>query len=178
MKIEPHNTNRNILVIPIIAILMVGCSREVSDLHNFIEKTKTDNVGSVTPIKQFKPYQSFTYAANDLRDPFVAHADIDEDLDTIKNSLQKKADRPKQHLEIFPLDTLSMVGTLEQKGNSWGLIKDPKNIVHRVKLGNYMGQNEGRITKITETKIYLVEILPDGVGGYIEREASIAVGNE
>jgi type IV pilus assembly protein PilP len=71
-----------------------------------------------------------------------------------------------------------MVGTLEQSDNSWGLINDPQSIVHRVKVGNYLGQNEGRIVKITETKIYLVEIVPDGVGGYIERDASIAIGNE
>ena len=71
-----------------------------------------------------------------------------------------------------------MVGIMEQNDNLWGLIKDSQNIVHRVQVGNYMGQNEGRITAITESSIQLVEIIPDGVGGYIERDASIAIGND
>ena len=69
-----------------------------------------------------------------------------------------------------------MIGTLEQGNQSWGLIKDPQNIVHRVQIGNYMGQSEGRVTEINESSISPVEIVPDGIGGYIEREASIAIG--
>lgn len=178
MKTKSNNISLNILALPVIALLVTACSKDVSDLHNFIDTTKSSSVGSVPPIPQFKPYESFTYSASDLRDPFVAQADIEEESSLVKDSLHPKADRPKQHLETFPLDTLSMVGTLEQENNSWGLIKDPQNVVHRVTPGNYIGQNEGRITQITETKIYLVEILPDGVGGYVERDASIAIGNE
>ena len=178
MKINLKNTTWGILPLLTLTLLLTGCSKDDSDLHNFIAETKASSTGSVKPIPQFKPYQNFAYSANDLRDPFEAHVEITEDPGVVKNSLHPETDRPKQHLEIFPLDTLSMVGTLKQGEDSWGLIKDPKDIVHRVKLGNYMGQNEGRIVKITETKIYLVEIVPDGIGGYIEREASIAVGNE
>jgi type IV pilus assembly protein PilP len=67
---------------------------------------------------------------------------------------------------------------MEQKKNLWGLIKDPQGIVHRVQVGNYIGQNEGRITQITDTDIRLNEIVPDGIGGYIERDASIAIGTK
>ena len=67
---------------------------------------------------------------------------------------------------------------MQQNDQLWGLIKDPQNIVHRVQVGNYMGQNEGRVTNISESGIQLVEIIPDGIGGYIEREASIAIGND
>lgn len=167
-----------IFSLPIIALLVTGCSKDVSDLYDFVSKTKSSSVGSVRPIPQFKPYQNFTYSAQDLRDPFVSHVDITENTVEEKNSLQPETRRLKQHLETFPLDTLSMVGTLEQLENSWGLIKDPQNIVHRVKTGNYLGQNEGRIVEITETKIHLIEIVTDGVGGYVERDASIAIGNE
>ena len=69
-----------------------------------------------------------------------------------------------------------MVGTLEQDAQTWGLIKDPQSIVHRVLVGNYMGQSEGRVTEINESSISLVEIIPDGIGGYIERDASIVIG--
>ena len=177
MKTISKKINWTTVALPIITLLVSGCSQDISDLHDFIETTKASSVGSVRPIPQFKPYQGFTYSAEDLRDPFVAHIDIEEDQPLSKNSLQPK-DRPKQYLETFPLDTLSMVGTLEQGNNAWGLIKDPKNVVHRVQIGDYIGQNEGHIINITEVKIYLVEILPDGIGGYIERDASIAVDNE
>lgn len=160
-----------------LSLVTIGaCSQDVSDLQSFIAQTKSANVGSVAPIPQFKPYESFSYSAAELRDPFVATIDIDEDSDTKTSLLNPDSTRPKQPLEDFPLDTLSMVGTLEQDNQTWGLIKDPQNIVHRVLVGNYMGQSEGRVTEINESSISLVEIVPDGIGGYIERDASIAIG--
>jgi type IV pilus assembly protein PilP len=155
-----------------------ACSQDTSDLQTFIAETKSAHVGSVKPIPQFKPYESFSYSAGDLRDPFVANIDLDKDEATKTSLLNPDSSRPKEPLESFPLDTLSMVGILEQNDNLWGLIKDPQNIVHRVQVGNYMGQSEGRILEITESAIYLVEIVPDGIGGYIERDASIAIGGQ
>ena len=178
MKTKSKNKNHYILTLPMVALLTTSCSKDVDDLYEFIENTKLSSVGSVRPIPQFKPYQSFAYSATDLRDPFESNTDIDEAPGATKNSLHPETDRPKQLLESFPLDALSMVGTLEQLDNAWGLIKDPQNIVHKVKLGNYMGKNEGRIIKITESTIYLVEIVSDGIGGYIERDASITVSGE
>lgn len=177
MSAELKNLNR-LCIFPLLVLVVSACSREVNDLHEFIETTKASNVGSVKPVPQFEPYESFSYSATDLRDPFVATSELEDDSETQADSLHPERDRPKQPLEAFPLDTLAMVGTLEQADNRWGLIKDPQNIVHRVKLGNYIGQSEGRIVDITETDILLIEIIPDGIGGYIEREASIAIGNE
>jgi type IV pilus assembly protein PilP len=136
------------------------------------------HVGSVKPIPQFEPYKNFTYSATKLRDPFEPSVDLQQKPNTAANSLRPDRNRPREALESFPLDTLSMVGILEQKKNLWGLIKDPQGIVHRVQVGNYMGQNEGRITQITDTDIRLNEIVPDGIGGYIERDASIAIGTK
>lgn len=155
-----------------------ACSQDISDLQTFIAQTKSAHVGSVKPIPQFKPYESFSYTAAELRDPFVATIDLEEDETTKTSLLNPDSTRPRQPLEVFPLDTLSMVGILEQNAQLWGLIKDPKNIVHRVQVGHYMGQSEGRIIEINESAIYLVEIVPDGIGGYIERDASIAIGGE
>ncbi|MFV9615975.1 MAG: pilus assembly protein PilP [Gammaproteobacteria bacterium] len=154
-----------------------ACSQDVSDLQTFIAQTKSAHVGSVKAIPQFKPYESFAYSAAELRDPFVASADLDDER-SITSSLNPDSTRPKQPLEVFPLDTLSMVGILEQNEQLWGLIKDPQNMVHRVQVGNYMGQSEGRIIEINDSAIYLVEIVPDGIGGYIERDASIAIGGQ
>jgi type IV pilus assembly protein PilP len=161
-----------------ISLLTISaCSQDISDLQTFIAETKSSHVGSVKPIPQFKPYDSFSYSAAELRDPFVANVDL-EDETTKTSLLNPDSSRPKQPLEVFPLDTLSMVGTLEQDDQLWGLIKDPQNIVHRIQVGNYMGQSEGRILEINDSAIHLVEIVPDGIGGYIERDASIAIGGQ
>ena len=155
---------------------ITACSQDTSDLQAFIAQTKSAHVGSVKPLPQFKPYESFSYSAAELHDPFVATVDLEEDSDTKTSLLNPDLTRPKEALEVFPLDTLSMVGILEQNNNLWGLIKDPQNIVHRVQVGKYIGQNEGKITKITESDVSLIEIISDGIGGYIERDASIAIG--
>ena len=171
------STLRMILLPVLSSSLLTACSQSMDDLYAYIDQAKSAHVGSVKPIPQFKPYESFTYSAADLRDPFEAAIDLEEEEDK-DDLLSPDKTRPRQPLEAFPLDTLRMVGVLEQGDNLWGLIEDPKQVVHRVKVGNYMGQNEGAITGITEGEIFLVEIIPDGVGGYIERDASIAIGNE
>jgi len=155
-----------------------ACSRDIVDLQTFIAQTKAAHVGSVKPIPQFKPYESFSYSASELRDPFVAEVELNNEDTTKTSLLNPDTTRPRQPLEVFPLDTLSMVGILEQNAQQWGLIKDPQNTVHRIQVGNYMGQNEGRIVEINESAVHLVEIVPDGIGGYIEQDASIAIGGE
>lgn len=168
----------NTILLPLISgPVLTGCTQSVDDLYAYIDQAKSAYVGSVKPIPQFKPYESFTYSAADLRDPFEAAIDIEEEADK-DDLLSPDKTRPRQPLEAFSLDSLRMVGVLEQGDNLWGLIEDPKQVVHRVKVGNYLGQNEGAITGINEGEIFLVEIIPDGVGGYIERDASIAIGNE
>ena len=176
MKTTSHHIS--ILLLLSLSVALSACNKNTDDLNVFIEATKAKHVGSVKPIPQFKPYESFVYTAKDLRDPFTPAEEIDEGGDSIKSSLRPESDRPKQALEDFPLDTLSMVGTLEQKEEVWALISDPKSTVHRVQPGQYMGQNEGKIISITETDVNILEIVADGLGGYIEREASLTIGNE
>lgn len=89
--------------------------------------------------------------------------------------MRPDSNRPREALEAFPLDTLRMVGTLDQGGQSWGLVRANDGTIHRVQPGNYLGQNHGRIANITEYEIELVEIVPDGLGGWIERQASLAL---
>lgn len=158
--------------------LLIGCAKSSDDLYDYIEKTKAKHHGGVEPIPQFKAYQNFAYSAGDLRDPFEQEVAAEIDDSEGKNSLKPNAARPKEALEAFPLDTLRMVGILEQETTKWGLIKDPNNVVHRVLPGNYAGQNEGQIVAINENSIELVEIVADGLGGYIERNASLALGSE
>ncbi len=172
------HTSLRCLLLSFAALLTASCSQDFSDLNAFIAKTRSSHVGSVKPIPQFQPYESFSYSAGDLRDPFVPDINLEEDEQVTTSLLNPDTTRPKEALESFPLDTLRMVGILEQGDNLWGLIKDPQNVVHRVQVGNYIGQAEGRIVAIDETSISLVEIVPDGIGGYIERNASIAIGGD
>ena len=172
------HTRINIALITLCVATLSGCSQDNSDIQQFINETKAKHVGSVKPLPQFKPYKNFTYSASELHDPFAAAFESEESESTGTSSLRPEIQRPKEPLESFPLDTLRMVGILEQNQQVWGLIKDPNNVVHRVQSGNYAGHNEGQIIVVTEQQIDLIEIIPDGLGAYIEREASLAIGSD
>ena len=159
-----------------LSISLFGCAKSNDDLTAFITKTKSKHLGSVQPLPTFEPYKNFTYSAAELRDPFEAAFEAEATESYINNSLRPSENRPKEPLESYPLDTLRMVGILIQHENTWGLVKDPNNVVHRIQTGNYAGQNEGQIISVTEKQIDIIEIIPDGLGGYIERTASLAIG--
>lgn len=172
----PLNTIPLKIIIFLLTIFLLnGCSKDNTDLQEFIAQTRAKHLGSVKPLPQFKPYNNFIYSASDLRDPFETAFEIETDENTISNSLRPNTERIKEALESFPLDTLRMVGILEQRNQIWGLIKDPQNLVHRIQVGNYAGQNEGQIVSVTENQIDFIEIVPDGLGGYIERNASLGI---
>ena len=86
-------------------------------------------------------------------------------------------ERSREFLEQFPLDTLRMVGTLTQGETGYGLVQTSDGIIHRVVPGQYMGQNDGRITTINESEIELIEIISDGIGGYVERDAAVGLAD-
>ena len=165
--------------IALLILSATGCSQDNSDLERFIEETKSKHLGSVEPLPQFEPYRNFSYMSSDLRDPFESTFEADTDGENTSNSgLKRNETRPREALETYPLDTLRMVGTLVQNEQTWGLVKDPNNVVHRVQTGNYVGQNEGQIVDVSEIELNIIEIIPDGLGGYIERNAALAIGTE
>ena len=167
------------VVIAIIMLSAASCSQDNSDLDRYINETKSKHLGSVKPLPQFEPYRNFSYESSDLRDPFESTFEADAEGGNVTNSgLKRNETRPREALETYPLDTLRMVGILVQNEQTWGLVKDPNNVVHRVQTGNYVGQNEGQIIDVSEQKIDVIEIIPDGLGGYIEREAALAIGSE
>jgi type IV pilus assembly protein PilP len=126
-----------------------------------------------------KTYTPYVYEGLTGRDPFRASTSegSDEESST-SNYAGPKPDRtrPKEYLERFELDTLSMVGTLAMDGALWGLLRDPDGVVHRVAVNNYIGKNHGRVTSIEETQLGLSELITDGMGGWLVRDASIAIG--
>lgn len=172
---------RRITLLTALAALLAGCGEGLGDLQQFVQQTRAKPPGRIEPIPEFQPYQNFEYASHDLRDPFRLvdfrrPDEIDEEISETATGPRPDADRVREPLEDFPLDTLRMKGTLDDKeGTKWGLIFAPDNTVHRVIEGNYMGQNHGRIISVSDQKIELTEIVPDGLGNYIERSSAVAL---
>jgi len=111
-----------------------------------------------------------------LLDPFLADEGEEEEVQELADDgLRPDLLRRKEELEAFPLDSIRMVGTLQQQDIIWGLIVSKDGTIYRVRPGNYLGQNHGQITSIQENKIELNEIVPDGRGRYTERQASLAL---
>jgi type IV pilus assembly protein PilP len=150
-----------------------ACSGGQSDLKVWIEKTKARPGGRIQPLPDVKPYESYQYSATNLRSPFQPQG---------PNALNGQAVRAasrrnREFLEGFSLDTLKMVGTFKVGSQFYGLVQSKDGLVHKVQPGNYLGQNDGKVTSITAGKISLTEIIPDGLGGYVERPASLALAD-
>jgi len=151
---------------------LTACSSADGDLSRFIEDTKKEPGGRVEPLPEVKPYETFTYAAAEMRSPFLPGG---ASAGTGASGLRPDSKRNREFLEQFSLDTLKMVGTLKLSGRVYGLVRTKDGLVHRVSAGNYLGQADGKITDIAPSKISLVEIVPDGLGGYMERPAGLAL---
>lgn len=160
-------------------ILMSACSSpELHDLEKYVEDTRNSQRGRVEPLPQFKPFETYQYSAIELRDPFSPwQNESNEDDQRTSNSLGPKPDfdRRKELLERYPLDALKMVGTLSKNGEDWAIIVAPDSMVYRVKEGNHLGQNHGEIIQLAEEKLGLKELVPDGLGGWLEREAFLTL---
>jgi len=164
-----------------LAVLLGGCAGDLRDLEQFVHETQQKHSGSVEPLPQFEPYQNFEYERSALRDPFASDSGVVDKPATVATNtggLQPDQNRRREPLEFFPLDTLSMVGVLEQNAVTWGLIQAPDTTIHRVLEGNYAGENFGQITRITEERVNILEIVPDGLGAWVEREASLVLGEQ
>jgi type IV pilus assembly protein PilP len=152
------------------AIFLGGCSSRDDDLQRFIEATKKEPGGKVDALPEIKPYENFIYADSAQRSPFMPASPSGNG-----SNVRPDSKRNREFLEQFSLDTLKMVGTLKLSGQLYGLVRTKDGLVHRVASGNHIGQADGKITDITPSKISLVEIVPDGLGGYMERPAALAL---
>lgn len=178
MHMKPSRGFSRPAVLVIAAALLAGCVPGTRDLEQKIADIKAERGIPIEPLPPMKQYPAFTYAAHDLRDPFAQFGEDDnpsgtDGVDGPDNT------RVKEPLEAFPLDALDMVGTIGDPMNSpTALITDPSGAVHRLKPGNYLGQNDGQITAVYEDRVELVELVSNGNGGWMERPASIALDDE
>ncbi len=155
-------------------LLVVACSGDQNDdLSAYINDVKSRKQGRIKGLPEIKPYESFTYDPSSLRDPFSPLIVEQEQEPVADNGLRPDSNRKREALEHFPLDSLVFVGNLERNGKRWALIAAPDDTVYRVQPGNHIGQNFGEILSISETTIKIKEIIPNGSGGWVDREVSL-----
>ena len=164
-----------------LALLATGCFRSVTstpgsapNLEKWVAEVKAKPAPPLDPLPVMQQFETFEYNAQDMRDPFST-AFTDEDTGS---GLRPDKARRKQPLEMFPLDGLDMVGTLGRGSGTVALVMAPDKVTYRVRPGAYMGQNDGRVTAVSEERIDLVELVPDGAGGWLERPASVALEDQ
>ncbi len=157
---------------------LAGCGGDMDDLDRYVNEIKARPGGRIEPLPEITPYEVFTYVADreNFRSPFVPDSP-QAAAGLAGNNMRPDPDRSREFLEQFPLDTLRMVGTLALGEQNFGLIQSSDGLIHRVMPGNYMGQNDGRITQVDESEIQLVEIISDGIGGYLERDAAVGLSD-
>jgi len=162
----------------LVAVMLSACGEGIDDLEKRIASVKARPADPIAPIPPVKTYTPYEYDGLTGRDPF--RQSISEGSDDVRSSKgtgpQPDFDRAKQYLERYELDTLSMVGTFSKEESYWALVRDPEGVIHRVPVGNYMGKNHGQVVNIANTQVGLSELISDGAGGWLVREASIALG--
>lgn len=173
---------------PLIAVLiagvlmaLVGCSsgNDFADIQAFMDEVNSRPKGTIDPLPPFEQVAPYAYQASNQRSPFeppVVLKKVERDNGGVK--VTPDFNRVKQFLEQFTIAQLAMVGTLAQGQRHFGLVKDGDGGVHRVKSGDYMGSDHGQIQSVDDAAIELIEIVPDGTGGWVERARTVSLGSD
>jgi type IV pilus assembly protein PilP len=151
--------------------LLAGCASSTKEIEAWVAEVQARPAPPLDPLPVMRQFETFEYSAQTLRDPF-APPPVDR---SSGSGPRPNDDRRKEPLEGYPLDSLDMVGTIGSGGALIGLVMAPDKVTYRLRSGNYVGQNDGRITAIFEDRIELVELVTDGAGGWLERQATIAL---
>lgn len=160
-------------------LLLSGCNNSLSDLDDFFVVHREKVSAPISPIPEVKPYLRYVYPKHE-KDPFDVSMLAPEagPRKIMDNGIELDTTRVPEFLEGFPLDSLRMVGTVEKDEILWALIRIPDGAVQGVKSGSYMGQNYGKILSISEANLDMKETISNGLGGYKERDTSIALTQE
>ena len=162
----------------LLAALVAGCqSSSNEDLYAFMDEERAQRGGRIDPLPAYPPYVSVIYSAAGLRAPFEIPRTVVSRQETGTPSEPPNPNRPQEYLERFNFAELTVVGSIEMNNVSWALISEANGTVHRVQAGNFLGQNHGKIVSISDTEVSVIEIVPDGQGGWIQRPRSVKVRN-
>jgi type IV pilus assembly protein PilP len=162
------------LLLPAAALLLASCSSEMDELRQFVKDSEKNLPRKIEALPAVKPFEPFTYEGFDLPDPFKPRKIVAKES---VGGLAPDLNRRKEPLEAFPLEQLKMVGTLQQGQDMYAIVRGDKTL-YRVKKGNYMGQNFGLITDITDGEIKLKEIVQDSAGDWAERQSVLPLLEE
>ncbi|WP_232802349.1 pilus assembly protein PilP [Alloalcanivorax mobilis] len=158
--------------------LLIGCGSgaDLGSLDARLQEIKARPRGRIEPPPEFKPIATYTYSAHKLRAPFTPP--MDEKLLAVPDGRHVEPDRsrPQEYLERFSLDALNMVGTITKPGHPLeALVADPTGAVTRVRTGSHMGKNFGRVVSVSDDQVSLIEIVPDGQDGWVERSRNVTL---
>ena len=168
---------KRIVVAAAMAVALGGCSSEMDDLKQFVRESDKGLPRRIDPLPAVKPFEPFTYEGFDLPDPFKPRKLTAPKEGSGAGGVAPDLNRRKEPLEAFPLEQLKMVGTLSQGKDTYALVRADKTL-YRVKKGNYMGQNFGLITDVTDSEIKLKEIVQDSAGDWAERQSVLPLLEE
>ncbi len=160
-----------VILLCLLCTPLLSCmNSNMSDLEGYVHNERNQPPGKIPPLPDIKPFTTYTYNETALRNPFTpgkfGSSQSIEDCPQIT--------RAKDTLEMVPLDSLTLVGSLEQQGERWALIKDQESNVHRLKKGAHIGQNNGQIIVITESELILEELVSDRLQGCMKRQTTLA----
>ena len=165
------------LLLLILPLILSACGTEThNDLELFVKNSGKGLRGQVVPVPGVQPYSHFPYTAFEIPNPFKPRQN--KLAKGEGGGFQPDFSRRKEPLEKFPLESLKMVGSLEQDEKSFALIKDPDSTLHRVKEGSYLGQNFGLISDISESEVNLKEIVQDSTGDWSERISTLMLEDQ
>jgi type IV pilus assembly protein PilP len=160
-----------------LCLILSGCGSDgLEEVREFVKNAHADKKPKVEPLPELKTQESFVYGATGLVDPFSV-ANLKPQSLGPKGASGPRPDptRRKEPLEDYPLDSLKMVGTLVRGKQAWAIVQAPDGTVHRAKKGDHLGQNFGMVTKVTEEKVDLIELIQSSLGDWVEREANLSL---
>jgi type IV pilus assembly protein PilP len=162
----------------LLLVMLSACSESMDDLEKYIVSVRTKPATPIEPIPPVKTYAAYDYDGQTSRDPFgkSLNEEAEKERPTKSTGPHPDFERSKEYLERYELDTLSMVGTFRRGDSYWALVRDPEGVIHRVPVGNFIGRNHGQVVHINDSQMDLSELVSDGTGGWIVRDASVALG--
>lgn len=165
------------MIVVALTVTLAGCGGgdQFADIRTFMKDVEQKPRGQIAPLPEFESYTAFTYGAANQRSPFEPPIIVPPKTAEQKRNVGVKPpqNHVKQYLERFPLSALAMVGTLQKDNSTFALIEDSQGGVHRVQVGDYMGDQWGQIESIEDARIDVTEIVGDGAGGWLRRPRTV-----
>lgn len=161
----------------LVSIMLIGCAGgdKFADIRQFMKDVEQKPRGTIAPLPEFASYTAFTYGATNQRSPFEPPIIVPPKTAEQRRNVGVKppVNHVKQYLERFPLSGLAMVGTLQQENSTFALIEDSQGGVHRVQVGDFVGDHWGQVESIEDARIDITEVVADGAGGWLRRPRTI-----